>query len=450
MLNVYNKKLYNYNSVKDIIDKIDVNTLKNTLETEQINKLIQFENTLLTPIEYAIYRYMNEQNNILKDNLKIIIISLSKYIYIRNPIYFLHSLNSNNESNNDSYHLYKIIDNNREKYNGNSNNTCNVKDKTNLQTIIHDINMHVITEFIKNDNICILDYLKKMEYIEKLGNGKISKIGNTIINAILTSSNFYKIIKSFIKDENISIHHKIYMILMSENINLINDINKDNFNKKIFMNYIKDIVKNGLLRTFYYLIKIDIDNVLNYRTENWDNILHLLTSKNKCDDILRLVLKIDNKLINEKNNSGKTPLYKFAQNKLQSKINIVLNNNITNYKISDKHGNTFLHYLCKNGCLEIIDSCIRKTKSIINLRNNYGETPIILACKNKHENIFYFLQNIGADLNITDNYGNTVYHYICLNNMCCGITIPQIYNNYNYTPQDYCNVLETFYNFINE
>jgi ankyrin repeat protein len=440
ILNVYDRRCGD-NDIKNIIDKISKsridNISKKIIEHNLISvKSTQNNNLLLTPIEYSIYKYINESNNILKESLKVIIASLSKYIYIRNPIYFLQALDIND------IYLYKIVDCNRDKYK--YNNYSYKNSEKDLHTIINSINMYIITELIKNDDTYVLDYLKKIEYIEKLGDKKMSKKGDIIIRTIL-DNNSYEIIDILINDKYVSIHNKLYLILMSENINLMKKVTKDN---KLLTNYVEDIVNNGLLRSFYYLLKLDLDNVINYKNEDGDNILHMLTDKNKSDDILRLVMKLNDGLINEKNKLDKTPLHKFAKYGLESKINIVLKHKSTDYKIKDKYGNTFLHHLCKRGYLESIDSSVRIVRYIINSCNKYGETPIMVACKNKHENVFYLLKNIGADLNIKDKYGNTIYHYICMNGVCCGSSIPNILNNYNYTPKDYCKIDETYYNFM--
>ena len=216
----------------------------------------------------------------------------------------------------------------------------------------------------------------------------------------------------------------------------------------ILLNYVDSIVKDGLLRSFYYLMKINKSGVIDYKTENGDNVLHMLNSKDKSDDILKLVMKVDENLINEPNNDGMTPLHKFAENGLLSKIEIVLGYEETDYTITDKNGNTFLHYLCKNGHTDIIKSCARRVKSIIDEQNSNNETAVLVSCINKHEEIYYILKGFKANLFIKDTHGNTVYHYICLNGICCSLIIPSVENNFGYTPYDYCKIAKMYYNFV--
>ena len=62
--------------------------------------------------------------------------------------------------------------------------------------------------------------------------------------------------------------------------------------------------------------------------------------------------------------------------------------------------------------------------------------------------MFYVLKNNGADLNVKDAYGNTVYHYICANSICLGMEIKNIPNFFGATPKDYCILSQKYYYFI--
>ena len=85
---------------------------------------------------------------------------------------------------------------------------------------------------------------------------------------------------------------------------------------------------------------------------------------------------------------------------------------------------------------------------LINLQNKSYETPLIISAKNKQEDYIYFLKGIKADMNISDLYGNTVYHYICLNELCIGMAIDNKENIFGYKPSDYCKISQNYYYFI--
>ncbi len=81
------------------------------------------------------------------------------------------------------------------------------------------------------------------------------------------------------------------------------------------------------------------------------------------------------------------------------------------------------------------------------MQNKTNETPIIISAKNLQENNIYYLKSINARCDLVDNYGNTVYHYICLNELCIGIEIINNKNYFNYTPSDYCKISLDYYYF---
>ena len=63
------------------------------------------------------------------------------------------------------------------------------------------------------------------------------------------------------------------------------------------------------------------------------------------------------------------------------------------------------------------------------------------------EDMYYTLRNFGAKTELVDKYGNTIYHYICKNKMCIGMTIPEKKNYFGITPKQYCSISESFYEF---
>jgi ankyrin repeat protein len=77
-----------------------------------------------------------------------------------------------------------------------------------------------------------------------------------------------------------------------------------------------------------------------------------------------------------------------------------------------------------------------------------NETPILIACKFGCEDIYFLLKSLNADLSIIDYYGNSVYHYICLNSLVIGSVIENKPNIFGYTPEDYCNISPSYYAFV--
>ena len=80
--------------------------------------------------------------------------------------------------------------------------------------------------------------------------------------------------------------------------------------------------------------------------------------------------------------------------------------------------------------------------------NGNSEYPIMICCKNKNEEMFYLMKSLGANLDVRDGYGNTVYHYICANSICLNMTVECIQNFFGLTPKDYCVLSPKYYHFI--
>jgi ankyrin repeat protein len=211
---------------------------------------------------------------------------------------------------------------------------------------------------------------------------------------------------------------------------------------------LKATIENGAVRSFYYLLKLDRDRVVDYRTDNNMNVLHLLTEKNRSTDMLDLVMKIEPSLINEKDDNGETPLHYYSRHGLTDKVTSALGYEDTDYTITDKDGNTILHHMCSSGELDTIKESIHRIVDIMDVKNMYHETAVLTACKRGYEDIYYVLKGSKADLSIKDSFGNTVYHYICLKGICCSLIIPSVENNYGYTPKDYCRISPMYYNFM--
>ncbi len=111
--------------------------------------------------------------------------------------------------------------------------------------------------------------------------------------------------------------------------------------------------------------------------------------------------------------------------------------------------NNILHILCKkNTNLRIIKKILYDNIHLLNDVNDNKETPIMVTCKNKCEDIYYLLKGVNADLNIVDMFGNSLEHYICLNEMCIGMGIKNTENIFGYTPKDYCKISLDYYMFF--
>lgn len=422
-----------HNTVFDLINRKDYNLLLN----------INFDHTKLkdnlTCIEYAIKLYISEDCLEIKKHIKQTIIYLSTKKYDRPPIFYAKLTNL---LNNDK-ELYNIIEKSIDEDDFKYDNLINSK-ISNIDDINNIILIYLITQ---DDFLTFFKYIKTNKvYINKL---LIQNLINYKPLNILT----YGIDNNLFKD------YIIYdIILRSEQLDYFEKSNF-NFNLDNAINFLDVIIKNNLVRSFYYLYKLDntiINSVFNINgiidgVRDKSNILFLLTQTGDYILMLELLLKLNINLLNFSNENGDTPiLYHTKQNNiLLVKKMLEYNNQELKLELNkDNDGNTLLHIMCYHNVYDYIKYIVNKYSELLNLQNNNLETPIIIATKKSHDNIFYILQGLKADLTKTDIYGNTPYHYICKNEICIGIAIMNTKNKFGYTPKDYCKIAHSYYYFL--
>ena len=449
LLCIYEKKKYK-NILINFIKKINLNQIEKININEFCNNLVNYKNNKLglTVIEFLILKIVNENNFMLKDNLRRILIEISKFKYMRSPKYLYYILEIDKDNQNRD--ILEILNFQTYEYDIQDKREISdliSKNNTNMDIIINSINIDIIKRLIlSDDNENFLKFIKIINYENKIYNNTESQTSKKIIE-LLIENNSKNIILDLVNNSQVNNHYKFYLCLMTQNLNILQNLKDlDNF-KEILMNYLEDILEKGLLKSLYYLIKLDKECILNYKDDNNNNILHLLGDKNESNLILDLIIKLDINLINNQNKSKKTPLHIYSEKGYNQKILKLLNNVECNYKLLDENNNTFLH--CLNNNSQNLRDIIMKTLSIIDYQNNNGDTVSMIAIKNNNENLFYILKGFDANLLIKDIDGNTVYHYICYKGNCCGLTIPFIENNYGYHPIDYCSLSTNYYNFLN-
>jgi len=301
---------------------------------------------------------------------------------------------------------------------------------------INEINEYLVNFYIIND--------KALDFFEYLKSIHMS-LDKKLIDNIIT----YKplsLIKMGITNDHFKEYLTYKILLCTEELDNFK-ICKNEFEIDIAINFLEEIIANGLLRSFYYLYKND-PSILYTKFDNGDNILHKIEDHGEYEDLTRLVLKLDkeSELLNMTNDNNETPIVKKAKTH-PSVVNILLRYEI-DPTILDKNKNSFLHNLCINGSLDVIKLTINEHPELLNLQNENMETPVLLVTKYSREDLFYMLQGFKADLQIQDIYGNTPYHYICKNEICLGMAIENISNKFGFKPIDYCKISPEYYYFI--
>jgi hypothetical protein len=439
IFDVLNHNHYNNHTIFDLINR------KNYIEFSK-KKFTKYDilQEKITPFEYTLDLFLKEQNNIIKSQLRLILLDLNDKTYQRPPIFYCFLKNLEEVDS----ELYEIIISSSK-----SRIFHDIKKDFELDfKNIHDINNLILKYYISKDKSDeIYEYLKY-----KNGDDKNVKIDQDIFNNIVKFDP-KNIIITGIKNNFFSERTKYKIILWIQNLDYFNLID-DDFNIDIAISYINEIIDNCFIKSFYFLYKVD-SSIINIMDENNNNLLHNINQKNKYEDMLTLLLKLDDSLLFKKNIFGEIPIIKHIKQKNYNIVNILLNyiidtNNETIFEIIDNDKNCILHHLCRinrdddNSNLEFIKKIVLIKKDIINYQNKNYETPIIVASKNNQEDIIYFLKSMNCDMNLHDIYGNTVYHYVCLNELCIGMAVENKENIFGYKPSDYCKISQNYYYFI--
>jgi ankyrin repeat protein len=160
------------------------------------------------------------------------------------------------------------------------------------------------------------------------------------------------------------------------------------------------------------IIGIDIINVVDL---NGNSSLNYTIIFNNIDIFKRLILIFDPYKKNKLN------LNSFELSVKLKKYDIfkLLLDKYDDFTFVNNNEENILFDLIKDNQLEIIKKLLNKekVKIFINLKNKeFSLTPLIVALGNNHSDIAIFLIDKNADINITDNFGNTGLHYLLIEN----------------------------------
>jgi hypothetical protein len=347
---------------------------------------------------------MKEDHPFVLENLEKMILYLNKYEFKR-PAFFYASIVNLNLKNPE---LFQMIISTKTKYSEFMDNIDQLNEikKTQFNNVT-DINDFLIVLLLKLD---LPD-----EFIDFIV-FTTNPINKNIVNKIIKNK-AKNIISEIISNKILSGHLQYYLILMTNNIELIRNMD---FDIDIAINFLKDIVVNGMNESFEFLVDND-NSIITTLFSNNKNLLHIIEMNNGYEKIIDKIMSINPNLINLVDKFGETPLiYHIKHNPSLFEYFMKYDIDLTTI---DSDGNNCLHHLCKQNETKLLKKILKKYPELINMPNFTSEYPIIICCKNKQENMFYTLKNFDANLLAKDNYGNTAFHYMCANSICLGVKI---------------------------
>lgn len=411
------------NMVHKIVSGIDYDKLKK-YENDgkiEINEIYQNLDNGLTPVELALYIYKHNSNHLLKTNLTNIIILLSKYTYMRPPILYARYL--------ELTELFSVLENIKCSYNIATNEYFY---KTKIKSdVMKCINTFVIEQILKSN-------CDSTKYVEYIGFDDIEYLMNincehSQIKSLLTNIN-----------DKLTERDRNDLILHYNCVDIYNKI--ANYDHQYLKHIVPQLIENANFISLLYIMKTqhDIRPYIHFK-----NIVKMITKSHiNLIKFYKLCEKYDINICVMTDDKQNNLLHYIALNKPGLLMDIELNRFDTNIMKSNIDGDTFLHILCRNKMIKIIEHTLQNfdvAKNNINITNKKGETMLLIAAITKQEELYNILKKYKADDSITDIIGNSVYHYICMNNMFVDSKIKLVKNKYGYTPFDYTHLKSYYY-----
>lgn len=414
----------------------------------------------LTPIECAIQMYKNCSNNIIKANLMNIIVSLSEpnYIYRRHPLIF-------------ASYLFVGDDNLKELYDILSKIKCKYdiiydfsrKKKPSISSLTELINVSMFDYLIKNNLFDIIDYIEYIWHNSYVLN-YLSLIKNKDNYTDKIKEILVKIYDKHKSDMDINIF--ISVILDFQFLDLFEQLKiNDRIDGKYIETIFCNLVEGKKYMSILYMLKFyEINKLLDqFEKPLYRSVIEMIDSGESFIKMVKLLSKYDVNLFVSHNKHDKynnTILHEIAL--VKPNLFLFIMKHILSFGFNvweeNNDGNTFLHILCErnrnshnnqtldykynntniiNYILNEIKLCTNyRIEDGINKQNKNGYTPLLISVMTEQEDLYKLLKKYDANDLITDHHGNTVYHYICRNELLIGSKIISTMNKYGYKPID--------------
>ena len=317
--------------------------------------------------------------------------------------------------------------------------------------IIHDNNNNLILYAFRYNSIQCLHYL-------------LNSPDNVIKNIVkLCLSDNRGFLKYALINQNIElVSYLLRMHMISE---LPSSICSEKLMRKLGIddnsdNIMLDCIQCCALKSLFYMIK-KLPTLINESNLNniSDNIFkadyvdlqgknylhHVCTTHYEIDqfetvhNIVKMFHKMNNKLINQIDNTGKTPIFYACVNKDHTLIQLLLQLGAET-DIVDEMGWGIIHYLVSNNIFvdkKKISVFTKFDSTILNSKTLYEkQTPLILAAKVNIPDYVNLLIKLKVNTRSVDILGNMYTHYIMYNGSICArdIKIDCNENNFGMTP----------------
>ncbi|XP_046561353.1 histone-lysine N-methyltransferase EHMT2-like [Haliotis rubra] len=128
--------------------------------------------------------------------------------------------------------------------------------------------------------------------------------------------------------------------------------------------------------------------------------------------IVRHLLSLKTININRRDPNNMTPAM-IAAEAGHADVHHLLVSEGADVSLTDNQGRDCLMYACEGDNVSIVRHLLSLDKININRRDHDNMTPVMIAAKAGHSDVYHLLVSEGADVSLTDNMGRDCLMYAC-------------------------------------
>lgn len=406
-------KLSNQDFLNYLIEKyiFYIIKIKNIEVLDQLLKIYKEDNRItilnkngLNPFEYSLFKF-------IKDSSYYPFISLlNRYTFTRPKYIFDIILKTNIIKHDIISNCDQIIFNKINKISNYEN--------------IEIINTIIIDSFYKdlnseNNTITIEDIIyfikENIQFIDL----------NILFNLIYKYSSVL-ILKELVKNKIIEFSKDVLLLFINlkQTDYLIKNYYREtlNYSNDVIYHLINELNVYGLI----FIIEFVNKDIINLKDNNNNNLLHYLTNQTIQKDnenyenlefnVFKLLMNKKKELITELNNNNETPIFNTIRQNNFYLFNLLIDMDDTIINTQNKSGDYLIHLIINCNFTEALNYYILKSYDL-ELRDLNNNTALLLAIKNKQQNIANDLIINNANIEVVDNKNNSIFYYIALYNL---------------------------------
>lgn len=406
-------KLSNQDFLNYLIEKyiFYIIKIKNIEVLDQLLRIYKEDNKItilnkngLNPFEYSLFKF-------IKDSSYYPFISLlNRYTFTRPKYIFDIILKTNIIKHDIISNCDQIIFNKISKISNYEN--------------IEIINTIIIDSFYKdlnseNNTITIEDIIyfikENIQFIDL----------NILFNLIFKYSSVL-ILKELVKNKIIEFSKDVLLLFINlkQTDYLIKNYYREtlNYSNDIVYQLINELNVYGLI----FIIEFVNKDIINLKDNDNNNLLHYLTNQTIQKDnenyenlefnVFKLLMNKKKELITELNNNNETPIFNTIRQNNFYLFNLLIDMDDTIINIQNKSGDYLIHLIINCNFTEALNYYILKSYDL-ELRDLNDNTALLLAIKNKQQNIANDLLNNNANIEVVDNKNNSIIYYIASYNL---------------------------------